>query len=71
MLALAWSFLESGKRADLPMVCPGPQEDVSLVREELAVMQESSGGPRLAKAEAWEQQKRLRSSEETLLLKEA
>lgn len=47
------------------------QEEVSLARKELAVVQDSSWGPRLGGARLRAQQSRLRSSEETLLLKEA
>lgn len=47
------------------------QEEVSLARKELAVAQDSSWGPRLGGARPWARQSRLRSSEETLLLKKA
>lgn len=47
------------------------QEEVSLTRKELAVAQDSSWGPRLGRVRLLAQQSRLRSSEETLLLKEA
>lgn len=42
-----------------------------MARKELPVAQESSGAPGLGGARLRDQQSRLRSSEETLLLKEA
>lgn len=47
------------------------QDAVSLASEELAVAQDSSWGPRLRRVCLRAQQSQLRSSDETLLLKEA
>lgn len=54
-----------------PTAAPISQEGLSLARKELAVAHDSSWGPGLGGARLQVQQSRLRSSEETLLLKEA
>ena len=54
-----------------PAATPISQEGVSLAKKELAVAHDSSWGPGLGGVRLQVQQSRLRSSEETLLLKEA